>query len=244
MEDFSVQINNFFDKCDELMDCKFILADRKISELLKSIAVSDILYSFFEHILKSFDYNKAKSLYFNYSPDTSNKKTLLFPEEPSKKLAFIFCILVDFDCKKLDLNNFLQEYFYEDGSYFESFYVFCNQLIKPMKSLIRQVFKNELEEPSARQADSVSEENIVFDKDCFLGDVDAERNFISDNKRIPEKARYELLNILYKIYDCILNADGDTAKALLYGYKFGIKLMNVSSPNLINIEKRMINMFG
>lgn len=78
----------------------------------------------------------------NYAPEGSvNKRKLLFPADPAEKLAFIFCLLVDFDNKTFDLGEFLQEYFYEDGSYYESFYAFSNQVVKPFKNLIKQMFK-------------------------------------------------------------------------------------------------------
>lgn len=50
------QIDVFLEKCDDVMRSKFIIADTKISELLKSIATSDLLYAFFREITKDFDY--------------------------------------------------------------------------------------------------------------------------------------------------------------------------------------------
>ena len=136
------QIDVFLEKCDDVMRSKFIIADTKISELLKSIATSDLLYAFFREITKDFDYAAAQRKYMNYAPEGSvNKRKLLFPADPAEKLAFIFCLLVDFDNKTFDLGEFLQEYFYEDGSYYESFYAFSNQVVKPFKNLIKQMFK-------------------------------------------------------------------------------------------------------
>lgn len=136
------QIDLFLQKCDEVMRSKFIIADTKIGELLKSIASSDLLYAFFREITKNFDYVAAQRKYMNYAPEGSvNKRKLLFPSDPAEKLAFIFCLLVDFDNKTFDLGEFLQEYFYEDGSYYESFYAFSNQVIKPFKNLIKTMFK-------------------------------------------------------------------------------------------------------
>ena len=46
------QIDAFLQKCDEVMQSKFIIADTKISDLLKSIASSDLLYAFFRDSLE------------------------------------------------------------------------------------------------------------------------------------------------------------------------------------------------
>ena len=135
------QIDLFLRRCDELMQSKFIIADTKIGELLQAIAASDLLYAFFRDITKDFDYPAAKDKYMNYAPYGKTQKKLLFPQDPAEKLAFIFCLLMEFDNKTMDLSRFLQEYFYEDGSFYESFYAFCNQVVKPFKNAVKVMFR-------------------------------------------------------------------------------------------------------
>ena len=72
----------FLQKCDEVMQSKFIIADTKIGELLQAIAASDLLYAFFRDITKDFDYPAAKSKYMNYAPYGKMQKKLLFPDMP------------------------------------------------------------------------------------------------------------------------------------------------------------------
>ena len=82
------QIDVFLEKCDDVMRSKFIIADTKISELLKSIATSDLLYAFFREITKDFDYAAAQRKYMNYAPEGSvNKRKLLFPADPAEASA-------------------------------------------------------------------------------------------------------------------------------------------------------------
>ena len=144
------QIDVFLQKCDEVMQSKFIIADTKIGELLKAIVTSDLLYAFFRDITKDFDYDAAQRKYMNYYPEgTTNKRKLLFPEDPAERLAFVFCLLVDFDSKRIDLGDFLQEYFYEDGSVYGSFYAFSNQVIKPFRNAVRTMFREPKKRPPA-----------------------------------------------------------------------------------------------
>ena len=49
------QIDIFLRRCDELMRTSFIIADAKISDLLKAVATSDLLYAFFREVTKNFD---------------------------------------------------------------------------------------------------------------------------------------------------------------------------------------------
>lgn len=142
------QIDLFLRRCDEVMGSRFIIADTKISDLLKSIATSDLLYAYFRDITKNFDYRAAQRKYLDDAPAAPSRgKKMLFPEDPQEKLAFIFCLLVEFDSKKRDLSEFLQEYFYEDGSVYESFYAFTNQVIKPFRNAVKLMFRGGMPKP-------------------------------------------------------------------------------------------------
>ncbi len=165
------QIALFLRRCDELMQSKYIIADTKIGELLQSIAMSDLLYAFFRDASKHFDYAGAKRKYLNFAPYGDAQKKLLFPEDPVERLAFVFCLFMEFDNKTMDLGWFLQEYFYEDGSFYESFYAFCNQVVKPFRNAVKQMF----EEPSLRrplrapapQEEAEGERSASFDARCI-----------------------------------------------------------------------------
>ena len=134
------QIDAFLKKCDEVMQSKFIIADTKIGELLQCIVSSDLLYAFFREVTKNFDYDAAREKYMNYTPAGGTHMQLLFPEDPAERLAFVFCLLADFDSGAIDLGQFLRTYFYDDGSVYGSFYAFSNQVIKPFRNAVRTVF--------------------------------------------------------------------------------------------------------
>ena len=202
------QIDVFLEKCDDVMRSKFIIADTKISELLKSIATSDLLYAFFREITKDFDYAAAQRKYMNYAPEGSvNKRKLLFPADPAEKLAFIFCLLVDFDNKTFDLGEFLQEYFYEDGSYYESFYAFSNQVVKPFKNLIKQMFKEsrlkKIAEAEPKDRPPLSEREQLF------------------HSALPDSSKVDGMMILNALA-IASQKDGKAFCGLLAGYRYFI----------------------
>ena len=85
------QIDVFLEKCDDVMRSKFIIADTKISELLKSIATSDLLYAFFREITKDFDYAAAQRKYMNYAPEGSvTSGNFFFPQILPKNSPLFF----------------------------------------------------------------------------------------------------------------------------------------------------------
>ena len=195
------QVDAFLKKCDEVMQSKYIMADSKIGELLKCIVSSDLLYAFFRDVTKNFDYGAACEKCMNYVPQGDSRKKLLFPEDPVEKIAFIFCLLADFDSKAIDLGEFLQEYFYEDGSFFASFYAFSNQVIKPFRNAVRTVFAVGLSRPQEEKALPLEEERaLVF------------RSRLSDGKKV------DALLLLNGALSPAARKDRSLLAALLAGY--------------------------
>lgn len=241
MEDYKQQISNFIVKCDDLIETKFILADTKITELLKAIASSELLYGLFEEVTKDFNYTETKKECMKMSPNGSvNKKVIYLPEEANKKLAFIFCLLVEFDNKSIDFNTFLQEYFYEDGSYFESFSSFTNQLIKPLKNIIKTLFKDQLvfdgnditENKVETQKLSIDEtllkrlnEQLVLEKNELLTS-NLKANYKADGIVLLE----EMLNLVAMSEKIQLNS-------ILIGYKYFVEYTKYNSKHIALIQK-------
>ena len=148
MNKAQAEIDLFMRKCDEVATSGFILADTKIGELLKSVVTSDVLYALFRRALIGFDYAAAWQA---CAQGQGRGGRLLFPEDPAQKLAFIFCLLVDLDNKRIDLSELLQEYFRGDGSLYESYYSFCNQVIKPMRGIVRSMLQGGAPLPAAQR---------------------------------------------------------------------------------------------
>lgn len=195
------QVDAFLKKCDEVMQSKYIMADTKIGELLKCIVSSDLLYAFFRDVTKDFDYGAACEKCMHYVPKGDSRKKLLLPEDPVEKIAFIFCLLADFDSKAIELGEFLQEYFYEDGSFFASFYAFSNQVIKPFRNAVRTVFAVGLSCPQEREELPLEEERaLVF------------RSRLSDEKKV------DALLLLNGALSPAAQKDASLLAALLAGY--------------------------
>ena len=63
----------------------------------------------------------AKRKYMNFAPYGDAQKKLLFPEDPVERLAFVFCLFMEFDNKTMDLGWFLQEYFTRTAAFTKVF---------------------------------------------------------------------------------------------------------------------------
>ena len=146
------ELNLFLERADELIDSKYILADVKLASFLKAIASSDTLLALFKNCLLNFDYEDAKKKYLVKSQHlSSDKGEFILPSSSRELLAFIFNVLVDIDAKRIDLSEYLNKYFFVDGSNSSSYDAFINAMIKPFKNTVKllmdKVIEGKLQDP-------------------------------------------------------------------------------------------------
>lgn len=152
MTDTKEQIKAFLDKCDEVSGCKFIMATTKIKDLLKCIASSRELYTLFDSVTEHFDYPTTKANCLVTVSDTLYERSYLtLPQNTSQALAFIFCLLIEFDRDSINFNDFLRRYYPEDGSYYASYRAFCSVVIKSLRDMVEATFADVLSQPDGEQ---------------------------------------------------------------------------------------------
>lgn len=218
MSDTKEQVLSFLDKCEELKSCKFIMATTKIKDLLKCIVNCPDLYRLFEAVTKDFNYLAAKSqCLVTINDGIFTRSYVVLPETVGQRLAFIFCLLVEFDKDNLNLNDFLRQYFPEDGSYFASYQAFCNTVIRGLQDCISQIFRDEIAvadvediEASARTAETASALGVALSQ---------EMDFLSQS-RIEEDDKENGLKILTALSKCLKSGNVENIDALLCGYSY------------------------
>ncbi len=149
------QLNRFFQACDKLMSEKYMVADARIQEVLRSIAESRALTDLFSAVTERFDYPSAKKTYLRFpATNTAFHGKAYLPEDRGETLAFVFCLLVDIDAGRIKLDEFLLRYFYEDGSYTASFAMFAERMLRPFRDIVKECF------PDVAKRQPVSEEGF------------------------------------------------------------------------------------
>ena len=132
-----VTISSFMSSCDDLISGKFIFAVNKVSNILKAINESPELYEVISECLKNFNYEKEFGRAKVKLP--TKKGTFKMPEDKTLIIPLVFCMLVEIQENKLDLKQFLADYFDsdDDKSEFENF---AEQVVVPFKNAIAYLF--------------------------------------------------------------------------------------------------------
>ena len=218
MTDTKQQVLSFLEKCEELKSCKFIMATTKIKDLLKCIVNCPDLYRLFETVTKKFDYPNAKAeCLITEESGAFDSSRVELPQTVGERLAFIFCLFVEFDRETLNFNDFLRQYFVEDGSYFESYRAFCNLIVKSLQECVLRIFEDDLETlPEGKPDSAVAELISALDIS-----VSQEMQYVSDSS-ISEDDKENGLKILSELLKALKAGNENLIDALLCGYNYFI----------------------
>lgn len=244
MSETKEQILSFFEACNELKKCKFIMATEKIRDILKCIVNSPELYNLINSVTKDFNYLKTKSKCLVCVNDgVYRRNVLIMPQTAPEIIAFTFCLLVEFDNNTMDFNEFLRRYFPEDGSYFASFHAFCNTVINAMKGAVAEVCKDELENPQSGgiyAAPNPEKANLLS---AIEISVSAEKQYIATSQKIPEEEKEGAFAILSQLFNAVKGGDRQLVSALVCGYNYFVLYYGCISDSVPELL-RLISEYG
>lgn len=216
------QVLSFIEKCNEFKSCKFIMATTKLKDILKCIVNCPDVYTLFQEVTKDFNYPYVKSqCLITVNEGGYRRNYCVMPQTVEQRLAFVFCLLVEFDRETIDFNEFICRYFPEDGSYFASYHAFCNTVIMDMRDAVAEVFKEELADQAVKSAE---EQAANPAKAGFISAINLaiseEMQFISTSRVVPEEEKTGGLAMLSQLYEAIKAGNLPLINALLCGYNY------------------------
>lgn len=165
---------------DELSAGRFIFAENMIGKVLQDISESPEIYGLIAECMKSFNFDKE----FNRAKVKLPTKDgyFMMPESKAIVLPLVFCILVDIRDKKLNLRDFLKNYFQsEDIGEFENF---SRTVIKPFKDAILYCFGMQNNENQETKQDEELEQKAM----------QVEQNAKENEEERQQKVKEEIKN--------------------------------------------------
>lgn len=241
------ELEVFLKASDELIASKYIVADVKIVGLLKSIASSETLLALFKNCLDGFNFEQAKKKYFvksQYLP--ADKCEFQLPPNSRELLALVFYVLMDIDSKRISFSDFLNKYFYVDGSFVSSYDAFITGMIKPFKNsvkvLIEGVIDGKLQDPieafkqeeerkekeKVQQEEDAKKQQELLAKTSGQSIKDIKELLGSDIKKVKEsklddQTKDELLLVINMLANVLESNDKDAIEYAFIAYKYATK---------------------
>ena len=176
------KISNLVASCDELIAGKFILSEYKIAKIIKDIGESKEVYNLLAQCMQNFNFDKE----FSRAQLSLPRKQFVLPDQPEKLLPFVFCLLMEINNKKINLNSFLNEY-YVDGEN-DKFDNFANSVVKPFRNIIYNAFLVE-----EKQEEKQEEKNDTPQENCEENKTeDKFENFFTECENICKEILSEI----------------------------------------------------
>lgn len=226
-------IEAFTTACDNMVSSKYILVDKRLGDVLKSIASTKQVFNLISECMVNFNFEKELAV------ATSKMGKFIIPEEPHKCIAFIFCLLNLLDDKKINFNQFLNKYFCNDEDGIGPYATFCNAVVVLFKNTIVTALVG----TSNHQLENINTKKQLFDfspelLDRLLFLVKDLKAFVHGMKVI-RKSKCTRSELLEQINALILAIDEKQVayfKALILGIKYSIGVERELARRLIEIE--------
>ncbi len=224
-------INRFESRMDDLLSSNYILADKKITAVLKAVTASKLFYGLISFCADGFDYGVS----FNRAFKNGEFRK---PSGDKEFIALGFYLFSDFDSKRADLFKLLEAYFPADN-YDKSYKEFCARFLLPFKNAVVNSAKAmvEIEEEEVAsfspqydegEGESTDRSNPISGRrtysHCF---ADAQKLLALEQEKIIQakiKAdkKSDLLVILGALKDSFFLGDKPQIRVAFLSYKYAV----------------------
>lgn len=124
----SVNIDRFLLSINNMIESKYILIDRRISDVLLAIADTHEVYNLIAECMINFDFKQEWK-------KATQSNMMKLPANDAKRISFIFCLLNNLDDKNLDATVVLEKYFSYDRMV-SPYEQFCKNVIAEFGRLV------------------------------------------------------------------------------------------------------------
>ena len=128
---------DFFNACNDMIEGRFILSDTKVSNILKAVVKSEILYDLYSSCMKDFKFDEV--LARSVADNVSNGGYFTMSDDNKEIVAFVTCLLLEVDKQKINLQNFVTENFFSADGYNISYNNFALLVLVAYKTAVKNM---------------------------------------------------------------------------------------------------------
>ncbi len=206
-EDERQNILEFFSACNEMIEGRFLLSDTKVSNILKCIVKSEILYTLYSKCMQGFKF--ATVLENSKAENPNNGGFFQLVDGDKNIVAFVTCLLLEVDKKNINIQAFVSENFFSADGYNISYNNFALTVLVAYKKAVQRLLGID-EEANVVEGEvgegevlgSVEEERVEADDNTkilfasLLMNITELQNQINDDYKLKYTEKEELLIVL------------------------------------------------
>lgn len=233
-EEERLNLVDFFNACNEMIEGRFILSDTKVSNILKSVVKSEKLYNLYSSCMQGFRF--AQTLDNCVASNPANGGYFQMPTEEKEIVAFVTCLLLEVDKRNINLQSFVTDNFYSADGYNISYSNFALTILMAYRTAVKTLLNiddegREVEveditdnqvtiEEMTEEAKANENTKILF-ANLMLSIVELQ-NMINEDSKLKFSQKEELLIVLKALNKAIHLEDLLIINALLVPLEYVI----------------------
>lgn len=241
------KISQFIAGCNDMINGKFLLADIKITKMLNMLAGSQELYNYIKECM--IDYDFSREYHRAEVKNRMNGGVFAVPATPNSLVAFVFCLFVECDAKRIDFYNFIKENFASESKN-DSYKLFAETLLVPFAKAISSHFMLDGQDNGEAQnlensikKDLMSEpmfdaQNTAYNQNYFANsnNQNVQNSYNSfDNNNAYYQQNNNIQNVGVEQQNDIINQQDNTWQNEVYQQDFDVN--NVQNYSDIHSQK-------
>ena len=207
MDNNNLDLKAFNESCEDFLNGKYILAEYKISAILKAVTNSDKLKNIVASCIENYNFSEEMK------KNIGDNHIVTLPEDVKGIIAFCFSLLYNIENKNIAFFDFLSAYFgYNDISGLESYKSFAVHIILPFKEAINSVYMR-----THILVDSDDYQNNIYNK------LKKICNLVLDNLddyKLKDAYKEEFEILINAMRDACIRNDKETVYAVLVGVDY------------------------
>lgn len=246
----------FFNSCNEMIEGRFILSDTKVSNILKAIVKSELLYNLYSKCMNGFKFSMMLEQCKASNPDNGGYFTM--PEDEKDIVAFVTCLLLEVDKKNINLQAFVTDNFFSADGYNISYNNFALTVLVAYKSSVKNLLNVdeegnslEIEEDFTENQISIEEEQEKVEADQntkilfanLVMNITELQNAINDDYKIKYNEKEELLIVLKALNRAVHIEELLIINALLIPLEHSLNKMKKLKPIYENIKMLIADIY-
>jgi len=216
MVDKNQSVKDVIAACNELMDCKILFIDKKIQNILETIAGNAEVFNLIGDCLATFNRDKEFDRIF------ASNGNFNIPKDEVKVIAFVFCLLADISSGKVSFDKIVGNYFVDDNGA-KDYRMFMEKVIVPFRNLISEAFGVSTSITTVEAIENMEEE--VFEAEEEVEEDEEEIQLGEPRFHFKDE---EMLNKTFEL----ISATAEQIFDVLYDEK--IKEEIVDAKNIVN----------
>lgn len=216
-------IDNFKKYIDDLISSSYVLSDKKLTDLMRSVSTSKLFYTLFEYCTEDFDYEASFSHAFVKGEGYGNGKFLL-PHDAKEQIALIFSVLFQINAKEIDFIKLLEQYFFVKN-YNESYRNFAMKVLLPFRNEVLRAVGAMAEDdyvPVNTIAKPIGVKTVNEEDLKSIIKLLDDSYFTLLQYKIEPNQKADIVDLYNNFKNSLYDGDGEKIRIAYLGYKYVI----------------------